>query len=114
MIEGLDAVLAHMDSAVAGVLDRASPVHEAESILSLAQSAAPVKTGELRDSGAVIVDPTDPLSVAVVFTAPHAAIVHENVKVLHPHGTAKFLEKAAEMLAGWVPKSIADRANVGG
>lgn len=78
---------------VAGVTSEgASGIAEAlAQLLEAANQRAPVDTGELRGSGRV---ETDGLQGTVVYEAPHAVAVHENLEVRHNDGQAKFLEAA--------------------
>lgn len=62
-------------------------------VLAASRPLVPVETGELRDSGTVIVEETsDGAAATVVYTASHAAAVHENLEAVHKVGRAKFLE----------------------
>lgn len=62
----------------------------AKELLEEAKSRVPVDTGELRDSGEVRVRGG---RAQVVFTAEHAAVVHEDLQASHRAGEAKFLER---------------------
>ncbi len=64
----------------------------AKATLKRARELAPRDTGALIKSGRVRVDD---LTAQVVFTAPHARFVHEDLDADHPRGGgAKFLETA--------------------
>lgn len=52
-----------------------------------AKERVPVDTGELKDSGKV-------KNNSIVFEAPYAAKIHEDLTQQHSKGEAKFLEKA--------------------
>lgn len=62
-----------------------------KAILGRAIELCPIETGLLRASGTLIIGNG---FIVIVFTAPHATYVHENMEVYHPVGMAKFLELA--------------------
>lgn len=62
-----------------------------KAILGRAIELCPIDTGLLRTSGTLIVGNG---FIVIVFTAPYASYVHENMEVYHPVGRAKFLELA--------------------
>lgn len=64
-----------------------------KAILGRAVELCPYKTGSLRKSGILIVYKN---YIEIVFTAPYATYVHENMENSHPYGRAKFLELALQ------------------
>lgn len=62
-------------------------------ILGLAIEKCPIETGFLRSSGKLYVSDND---IRIIFEAPYAAFVHDNVNMNHPVGEDHFLEKAAQ------------------
>lgn len=62
-------------------------------ILGLAIEKCPIETGFLRSSGKLYVSDND---IRVIFEAPYAGFVHDNVNMNHPVGEDHFLEKAAQ------------------
>jgi hypothetical protein len=82
--KNLDRVLHALQKAAVASLKA-----EAEVVLEKAKSRTPVDTGQLRDSGHVVADKNE---VRVVFDAPHALVVHEDLAAHHDNGEAKFLE----------------------
>jgi hypothetical protein len=83
---------------------------EAQGTLELAQSLAPVATGELRDSGRIVRE--DDIANRNEFTAPHAAIVHEDKDAQHDNGQAKFLETAFNEAESGMARRLAQRLDV--
>lgn len=68
---------------------------EAETILAEAKARTPVRTGQLRASGRVVMA-EDELKAAIVFgdeIADYAVQVHEDLEAKHEIGEAKFLER---------------------
>lgn len=64
-----------------------------KAILARAVELCPIDTGLLRSSGTLIVYGD---SIVIVFAAPYATYVHENMENYHPYGRAKFLEIALQ------------------
>jgi hypothetical protein len=62
----------------------------AEKLLAESRQRVPVATGELKDSGKVVMQDG---AASVVYDAPHALSVHERLDVRHPDGQAKYLEE---------------------
>ncbi|WIV13203.1 hypothetical protein [Proteiniborus sp. MB09-C3] len=62
-----------------------------KAILGRAIELCPIDTGLLRTSGSLLIGNG---FIVIVFTAPYASYVHENMAVYHPVGQAKFLELA--------------------
>lgn len=62
-----------------------------KAILGRAIELCPIDTGLLRTSGTLVIGNG---FIVIVFTAPYASYVHENMEVYHPVGRAKFLEIA--------------------
>jgi len=58
-----------------------------EIVAKEADRLVPVDTGALKNSQEIHDD-------AIVYTAPYGVYVHEDLTARHPHGEAKFLEKA--------------------
>ena len=65
----------------------------AEAILGLAIEYCPIRTGFLRSSGKVYINSN---YARIIFEAPYAAYVHDNVNAFHPIGRDHFLEQAAQ------------------
>ncbi len=65
----------------------------AAEVLKTAQDLAPADSGELRNSGELVV--TD-AGVQVLFTADHAWYQHERLDYAHDDGGAKFVERAVD------------------
>lgn len=65
----------------------------AQRLLKKSQPHVPVDEGELKSSGYVVVNGSE---ASVVYDAPHAVFVHEDLEAHHDQGSAKFLEKAIE------------------
>ena len=91
---------------------QAALVAEAQSVLAESQRRVPVETGELRASGMVVPPRGDDLNVEIVFTAPHAVFVHEDLDAVHPDGRAKFLESTLLESASSLADQIARRARL--
>src|SRR5262245_6344165 len=67
----------------------------AETVLVTAKERVPVATGALRESGRVeTVVEDNTIKSTIVFDAPYAAKVHEDLDARHDNGQAKFLESA--------------------
>lgn len=67
----------------------------AADVLAESRALVPVKTGQLRDSGSVVVTETaDGALATVAYSAPHALVVHEDLTARHANGQPKFLESA--------------------
>lgn len=64
-----------------------------KAILGRAVELCPYKTGILRKSGTLLVYDG---YIEIVFTAPYATYVHENMNNYHKYGRAKFLEIALQ------------------
>lgn len=64
-----------------------------QSILARAVELCPIDTGLLRSSGTLIVYQN---YIVIVFAAPYATYVHENLENYHKYGRAKFLEAAIQ------------------
>lgn len=64
-----------------------------KAILGRAIELCPIRTGLLRKTGTVIVYED---KVEIVFLAPYATYVHEDLNMPHRYGQAKFLEQAAQ------------------
>ena len=67
----------------------------AAEVLDVAQDLVPVDSGELRDSGELVVSDG---GVRVVFTAGHAWYQHERLDYQHDDGGAKFVERAVDQV----------------
>lgn len=87
---GTDQVLKNLRKAVKRVSAGAAEGIDqgAEVLLEESLKLVPVDSGALRDSGKVV-------DGAVVYDAPHAVTVHEDLDAQHANGQAKFLEAAA-------------------
>lgn len=83
---------------------------QAAAIAADAAQRAPIQTGALRQS--VVVVPSGS-TVAVGFTAPYAAEVHERTDVAHDEGEAKFLEHAMNEAAATMATLVAQKIKVG-
>jgi hypothetical protein len=87
---------------------------EAERILAEAKSRVPVDTGELRDSGHVVMsDDGRKIKALIEFDAPHAVVVHEDLEATHPQGQAKFLESSLNEAAAGAAERIAEKVKLG-
>lgn len=77
------------------------------------QRRTPVDTGELRDSERVI-GPFYERTIycAIIVTAAHALLVHENLEAFHRIGQAKYLESVLLEAQQWLGARIAKRANL--
>lgn len=64
-----------------------------KAILGRAVELCPIDTGLLRSSGVVVVGNG---WIEIIFAAPYATYVHENLNNYHPVGRAKFLETALQ------------------
>lgn len=64
-----------------------------KAILGRAVELCPYKTGLLRESGVLLVYRD---YIEIVFMAPYATYVHEDMENHHPYGRAKFLELAVQ------------------
>lgn len=77
-------------------------LHEAaDGVISVGEPRVPFRTGALRLSGKEI-PPPEHLPNGVIrqrfgYTAPYAAIVHEDLQAHHPIGQAKYLEATLEI-----------------
>lgn len=49
-----------------------------------------------------------PITFGVVYTAPYAVHVHENMEIVHPNGQAKFLEQPFRQEAKTLTKIVKD------
>ena len=58
-----------------------------EIVAEEADKLVPVDTGTLKNSQEITDD-------SIIYTANYAIFVHEDLEAYHPHGEAKFLEKA--------------------
>lgn len=87
-------------------------VAEAEAALVESNRRVPVDTGELKASGRVVRPRGDDLNVEIVYDAPHAAVVHEDLEAVHPDGQAKFLESTLLESAPRMAGQIARKARV--
>jgi Minor capsid protein len=65
----------------------------AELVLSRSDPTVPYRTGELRDSGRVTVNPVT-LEAAISYDTPYAVRQHEDMTLAHDGGSAKYLENA--------------------
>jgi hypothetical protein len=79
---------------------------DAAAILNKSKPLTPYLTGELRNSGAVVVRGNE---IEITYTAKHALTVHEDLAVPHDSGQAKFLEYPFVELA----REIVSRLNGG-
>ena len=82
---------------------------EAEANKEQAQARTPVKTGVLRDSAQVI---SDGNTAHIVYTAPYAAIVHEDLDAHHRNGEAKFLERTMNDSVAGMAQRLAERIHL--
>lgn len=64
-----------------------------KAILGRAIELCPIETGFLRSSGKLYVSGND---IRIIFEAPYAAYVHDNMSMNHPIGEDHYLEKAAQ------------------
>ncbi len=73
----------------------------------------PVDTGELKASGYVRLEGDGVNTKAFVgYSAPHALMVHEDLKARHEQGHAKFLEKAARQNRAKILELVAQKARL--
>lgn len=90
-MDGLDSLLGNLQSLRFGAPEamRAQTRAQAEDLLERARGLAPKLTGQLADSGRLVESPE---GWDVVFDAPYAAKVHEELQIRHANGQAKYLE----------------------
>jgi hypothetical protein len=84
---------------------------EAEALKVVAQSRVPVKTGALKNSARVVMDP-DKAKASIVFgntDVDYAVIVHENLEAHHENGQAKFLESTLMEATSGMAERLATR-----
>ena len=96
-LTGVDELLRNFDRLAKNVPEQAAGAlgDRAKAILEASNRLVPVDTGELQDSGSgtEVTRRGDVIEVAVQYTAPHGAAVHEDLDVAHPSGQAKFLQQ---------------------
>jgi hypothetical protein len=93
-VSGVPSLLANLARIKEQALDRALEVSrsQAEDLLQASLILVPVDKGDLRNSGHVEIDEA---GAQVVYDAPHAIYVHENLQKNHSQGQgqAKYLEQ---------------------
>ena len=67
----------------------------ANQVLQDSNSQVPVDTGNLRQSGKVVMEETPrKITAEIEYTEDYAVFVHENLEARHTNGNAKFLQNA--------------------
>jgi chromosome segregation ATPase len=87
----LQKVLKKMQQLELGSMEALIEIGKA--ILGRAVELCPIDTGFLRSSGSLLIYDD---YIVIVFSAPYATYVHENMSNYHPIGRAKFLEIALQ------------------
>jgi len=87
----LQKVLKKMQQLELGSMEALIEIGKA--ILGRAVELCPIDTGALRSSGSLLIYDD---YIVIVFSAPYATYVHENMSNYHPIGRAKFLEIALQ------------------
>lgn len=88
-------------------------VEIAKELLEAARERTPVETGWLKRSGHVkLTIYAGNVSARVIFDAPHARIVHEDMEAAHDNGEPKFLERALNELRPRLAAEMARRIDL--
>lgn len=114
MLIGIDSVISRLNRIQKNIPEAAekSLYKVGKDIMKVAVNKTPEKTGALKKSALVSHPVTSGNKTKMVLSfggpsAPYAIYVHENLKVNHRRGQAKFLEIAIEESASYVGNEIA-------